>query len=125
MSGIFHTLCIGLAFGATAASATEIKWPDAAIPIPPAVEAFIVAECRNFGDVNKESLGDCVSGERFGYRAVAMLLIDKDLGELAAERYRACEVALRELHGRYHRTRAECIGETFGITWIFEASRKA
>ncbi len=106
-------------------SAHEIKWPDARIPVPTLVRAYIVAECFEFKDTTEEKIHACIRGEMFGYRAVVMMLSEPATGEEAAERYRACRAGLGNFGGRFHRRRAECIATSFGYRWHFEYSRRA
>ncbi len=102
-----------------------LMWPDADISIPPEVRSYILSECREFKGFSEETVGECVRGESFGYRAVVMMLTDPVTREKAAERYRACRAGLGRYGGRFHRRKAECIGGTFHITWRFELTQRA
>ena len=101
------------------------KWPDAAIPVPHLVHTFIVAECLDYAGTTDEDIDACVAGERYGYRATVMMLSDPEIGEKAAERHRACRAGLGMHGGRYHRRRAECIGNSFRYMWRFQSTRRA
>lgn len=101
------------------------RWPDDEVPIPPPVQAFILAECLEFEGSTEEDFEDCVAGERAGYRATVMMLADPDTGPRAAERYRACRIGLGREGGRFHRRRAECIGGSLGFHWRLDGSRGA
>ena len=102
-----------------------IKWPDAAIPVPHLVHTFIVGECLDYAGTTDEDIDACVAGERYGYRATVMMLSDSEIGERAAERYRACRAGLGMHGGRFHRRRAECIGHSFRYVWRFQSTRHA
>ena len=102
-----------------------IKWPDAAIPVPHLVHTFIVAECLDYAGTTDEDIDACVAGERYGYRATVMMLSDSEIGEKAAERYRACRAGLGMHGGRFHRRRADCIGNSFRYMWRFQSTRRA
>ncbi|MEO3431247.1 hypothetical protein AAFN88_20495 [Pelagibius sp. CAU 1746] len=108
-----------------ALAANEIKWPDAAIPVPPLIQAFIVAECLDHAGTTGEDADTCVTREEFGYRAVVMMLTDAETAEKAAERYRSCRSGLGMQGGRFHRRRADCIGGTFLYKWRFQDTRRA
>ena len=115
-----------LILGAQVAQAgDEIRWPDTAIPVPPFVHDFILAECLDYAGSSEEDLDACVAGERLGYRAVVMMLSNSETAEDAAERYRACRVGLGMHGGRFHRRRAECIGHAFRYIWRFESTSRA
>lgn len=110
---------------ATGPAAVEIKWPDPNIPVPPLVHDYIVAECHYYKGFSEESVNDCILGERYGYRAVVMMLTDLALGDRFAERYRDCAVGLGDLGGRFHRRKAECMSSVLGYVWRFEFTREA
>jgi hypothetical protein len=111
--------------GPSVTYAGEITWPDDAIPVPHLVDSFIVAECADYAGTTDEDIDACIAGERFGYRATVMMLSDSEIGEYAAERYRACRAGLGAHEGRFHRRRAECIGSSFHFVWRFESTRQA
>ncbi|MES0824251.1 hypothetical protein [Ruegeria sp. SCP11] len=113
------------AISAASASAGELAWPDANIPVPSKSETFILSECTKYKGSTEENVEECINGERYGYRAVVMMLTDEAAGERAAERYRACRAGLGDNGGRFHRRRAECIGRSLGIIWRFEVTQKA
>ena len=102
-----------------------ISWPDAEIPVPHLVHTFIVAECLDYAGTTDEDIDACVAGERHGYRATVMMLFDSEIGEKAAERYRACRAGLGMHGGRFYRRRAECIGNSFRYMWRFQSTRRA
>jgi hypothetical protein len=93
--------------------------------VPDLVDAFIAAECADYAGMTDEASDACVAGERSGSRAPAMMLSDPRLGEMAAERYRACRAGLGMHGGRFHRRRAECIGGSFRYVWRFEETTRA
>lgn len=105
--------------------AIEIRWPDADIPVPPLVQSYIVSECHTYKGFSEESVHDCIQGERYGYRAVVMMLNDPEMGEAFAERYRGCAAGLGDLGGRFHRRKAECMSAVYCQLWRFEFSRRA
>mgnify|MGYP001812969648 FL=1 len=108
----------------TPASACKIAWPDANIPIPEEVRAFIGSECHEFHGWSEETLDECISGERYGYCAVVTILMNQELGKKAAERYRGCATGLGRLGGKYHRRKAECVSAALGLRWRFSYSRE-
>lgn len=110
---------------ATGPAAAEIKWPDPNIPVPPLVQDYIVAECHYYKGFSEESVRDCILEERYGYRAVVMMLADPKMGEGFAERYRDCAVGLGDQGGRFHRRKAECMGGALCYVWRFEFTREA
>lgn len=121
------SLAIALvAFGTNAAfTDCRLMWPDEAIPVPHLVQSFIASECWNRGDGTDEAVDICISEERSGYRATVMMLSDPEIGEMAAERYRACQAGLGTQAGRFHRHRAQCIGSSFQYVWRFQSTRRA
>jgi len=104
---------------------STIIWPNAAIPVPDPVHAFILAECSDYAGLTDESFDACIEGERLGYRATVMMLSSPETGDRAAERYRACRAGLGMHGGRFHRRRADCVGGAFGYRWRFENTRRA
>lgn len=114
-----------LVVGPSVTSAGEIRWPDEAIPVPNLVHGFIVAECVDYAGTTDEDIDACIAGEWSGYRATVMMLSDPEIGEHAAERYRACRAGLGAHGGRFYRRRAECIGGSFHFVWRFESARRA
>lgn len=116
-----------LAWLATAQSATtcDIRWPDPDISVPPLVHDYVVTECHAYEGFSEESVHDCILAERYGYRAVVMMLTDPDHGDEYAERYRSCAVGLGDLGGRFHRRKAECLSTVFRYVWRFEFTRHA
>lgn len=102
------------------ADVCKIVWPNAEIPIPTLVHDFILSECARYAGTTEESVDDCVTAEGYGYRAVVTILADAQMGEKAAERYRACAAGLGDHGGRFHRRKAECIGGSLGLKWRFE-----
>ena len=126
---MFHLLlpiCVAaLLPGGAMAETSVIRWPDADIALPPEVRSFIIAECNQFRGTSQEDLPSCYRGEAYGYRAVVMMLMDEQDGDIAAERYRACRAGLQAEGGRFHRRRAECIGSTFHYHWRFVFNRRA
>lgn len=118
----YFTLGIGLL--AHPLFAGEIRWPNPSIPIPEEVRSYIFSECHEFRDWGEETVDQCVSGELYGYRAVVSMLMDVELGEKAAARYRGCAVGLGNLGGRYHRRKAECISKAFCIIWRYAFSKE-
>ncbi len=115
-----------LAPGAHAASECRIVWPNANIPIPAEVSAFIDSECwaSRMSD-GEEDIASCKQREAYGYRAVIQMLTDPVTGDRAAELYRTCRVGLGTQGGRFHRRRAECIGSSLGYVWRFEFTLRA
>ncbi len=109
----------------TGVAAIEIRWPDADIPVPLLVHDYIVAECHSYKGYSEESIHDCILGERYGYRAVVMMLADPKLGDGFAERYRDCAAGLGDLGGRFHRRKAECMSWVLCYVWRFEFTREA
>jgi len=107
------------------ASECKIKWPNPNISVPAEVGHYIVSECHRYRGFAEESVADCIRGERYGYRAVVMLLTDPVDGEKFAERYRGCQVGLGDLGGRFHRRRAECMSTVAEYVWRFEFTREA
>lgn len=114
-----------LVVGSGTALAGPMKWPDPEIFVPDLVSTFIAAECHEFAGTAEEGIEACIAGESHGYRAVVMMLSDPAIGERAAERYRACRAGLGLQGGRFHRRRAECIGNSFEIHWRFGDTRRA
>lgn len=110
---------------APAASACEIKWPNANISVPSEVHAYIVSECNKYKGFSEETVDSCIRGERYGYRAVVMLLADPADGGKFAELYRSCQVGLGDLGGRFHRRRAECMSTVVRYVWRFEFVQQA
>ena len=110
--------------GSLWAEACVIAWPDVSIPVPPDVTSFISAECYEFRGSSEEDVSSCIRGEKLGYRAVVQMLEDEIDGEVAAERYRACRNGLASEGGRFHRRRAECMGNSLGYIWRFEFTRR-
>lgn len=104
------------------ADACKIVWPNAEIPIPTLIQDFILSECIRYKGTTEETIDDCMVGESYGYRAVVTTLNDAQIGEKAAERYRACAAGLGDFGGRFHRRKAECIGGSLGLVWRFEFS---
>lgn len=102
-----------------------IHWPQSDIAVPHLVARYIHAECWDYAGTTGESVDECLAGERSGYRATVMMLQDLEQGEKAAERYRACAAGLGEFGGRFHRRRAECIGNSLNIFWRFEETDRA
>ena len=121
---ILRVLTAGVALLATPASAGKLAWPDATIPIPHEVRAFITSECREFRGWSDEPLDECISGEAYGYRAVVTILMDEELGDKAAKRYRGCSVGLGRLGGKFYRRKAECVSRAYRIIWRFSYSRE-
>ncbi len=111
-------------FRTHAAGPCTIKWPSASVAVPAEVETYIALECHRWRGFSEEAFPDCIRGERYGYRAVVMMLDDPDTGERAAERYRACAAGLGDHGGRFHRRKAECIGSAFSYIWRFEYTRE-
>ena len=109
-------------FAGTAHS--DIAWPDPSIPIPGNVRTFIVSECVEYQGWSEETVSECIKREKYGYRAVVTMLMDKELGERAAERYRGCTVGLGKIGGRFHRRKAVCISKAYQIVWRFEYSEE-
>jgi len=105
--------------------AFEIKWPNAEIVVPPLVQTYIVAECQKYRGYSEESVGECINAERYGYRAVVMMLSEPVLGDRFAEQYRNCRVGVGDLGGRFHRRRAECMGCLMNYVWRFEYMQRA
>lgn len=105
--------------------AFDIKWPDADIPVPPMVHAFIVTECDSYKGSSEENVQECISGERYGYRAVVMMLTDPVRGDEFADLYRDCRAGLGDLGGRFHRRRAECMSCVVRYVWQFEFMQRA
>ena len=110
---------------ASALAAYDLKWPDADIPGPPLVHDYIVRECHNYKGFSEERIQDCILEERYGYRAVVMMLADLKRGDGFAERYRDCAVSLGDLGGRFHRRKAECMSTVARYRWRFEFTREA
>ena len=106
------------------AQACQINWPDPDIPVPPLVRSFISDECLAFDRERDGDWQSCIRSEEYGYRAVVMMLSDAQIGQTAAERYRACRQGLGAADGRFHRRRAECMGWSFGYVWRFEYTRR-
>ena len=106
------------------AGASKIVWPNAEIAIPSLVRDFILSECIRYKGSSEESLEDCTTAESYGYRAVVTMLADAQIGNKAAERYRACAAGLGDHGGRFHRRKAECIGGSLGLKWRFEFSAR-
>ena len=104
----------------TPADACKIVWPNAEVAVPSLVRDFIWSECTRYMGSSEESVDDCVIGESYGYRAIVTILADAQVGENAAERYRACAAGLGDFGGRFHRRKAECIGGSLGVIWRFE-----
>lgn len=102
----------------------KIVWPNAEIAIPSLVHDFILSECLRYKGASEETLDDCIAGESYGYRAVVTIFADAQVGEKAAERYRACAAGLGDYGGRFHRRKAECIGGSLGMLWRFEFSAR-
>ena len=48
------------------------------------------------------------------------MLIDEELGERAAERYRGCAVGLGKIGGRFHRRKADCLSRVYHVVWRYE-----
>lgn len=101
------------------------RWPDLSVPVPPLVRQFILAECQEADGTTEEDFGACVAAESLGYRATVMMLTDRESGEAASERYRACRGGLGTEGGRFHRRRAVCMGYFFGVAWRFEPTQRA
>ncbi len=101
-----------------------LAWPDPSIPIPDNVNSFIHSECVEFQDWSGETVGECISREMYGYRAVVTMLTDSKFGERAAERYRGCTAGLGKLGGRFHRRKAECVSTAYKVVWRFEYSEE-
>lgn len=122
----FHLLAVLIWLASLSSSgAYEIKWPDADIPVPPMIHAYIVTECHTHKGFSEESVQDCIQAERYGYRAVVTMLIDPVRGEEFANRYRMCRAGLGDLGGRFHRRRADCMACVMQIVWRFEFMQRA
>ncbi len=119
------SLVLGLVAALPAMAGGKPVWPDADIPVPPKVHAYIVAECVDYQSISEETLSECVAGEAYGYRAVVTMLKDPVTGDQSAERYRACRAGLGDYGGRFHRRRAECMGYALGFAWKFEFMERA
>lgn len=104
----------------TPADACRIVWPNAEVPVPSLVRDFIWSECNRYLGTTEESLADCITAEYYGFRAVVTILSDAQIGDKAAERYRACAAGLGDFGGKFHRRKAECIGGSLGLVWRFE-----
>lgn len=115
-------LLVALAKGSLAG---ELRWPDMEIPVPSQIQRFIAAECLDHQGTSEEGPEACMVAESHAYRAVVMMLMDRDDGGRAAERYRICRGGLGTLGGRFHRRKADCIGHPLGYVWRFEFSRRA
>ena len=102
-----------------------IKWPDNNIAVPHLVLQYIHAECWDYAGTTLETVNECLAAERSGYQATVMMLQDRESGQKAAERYRACAAGLGSFGGRFHRRRAECIGRSFRYIWRFEDTERA
>lgn len=116
-------LSLLLALQAEAGPCTII-WPNAEIEVPSLVHDFITSECIRYKGTSEESLDDCITAESYGYRAIVTILADAQMGDKAAERYRACAAGLGDYGGRFHRRKAECIGGSLGLVWRFEFSAR-
>jgi hypothetical protein len=110
---------------AAPANAGKIYWPNPNIPIPIEVRNYIVSECLEHRGWGEETVDECINGESYGYRAVVMMLVDEELGEKSAERYRGCAAGLGDLGGMFHRRKAECLSTVYCITWRFAYSERA
>ncbi|AZQ68362.1 hypothetical protein EF888_15230 [Silicimonas algicola] len=120
---LFRPFAIFL-FLSAQAMAGGIAWPDPRIPVPDDVRVFVHSECEAFRGWSEETVDECITGELYGYRAVVMMLMDEELGETTAERYRGCAAGLGGLGGRLHRRKAECISAVHCIVWRFSFSRE-
>lgn len=101
-----------------------INWPDPSIEIPAKVRAFINSECLEYQGWSEETVDDCISREKYGYRAVVSMLIDKEFGERASERYRGCTAGLGKVGGMFHRRKADCLSKAYCVVWRFEYSEE-
>ena len=120
----FKVLAASAVLFSAPALACNLAWPDASIPVPQHVRLFINSECQEFSGWGEETVDECVSRETYGYRAVVTVLMDEELGERAAARYRGCAAGLGRLGGKFHRRKAQCISIALGIKWRFAYSRE-
>jgi hypothetical protein len=121
---LIKSFTAALALLATPALASGVAWPDPRIAVPDDVRIFVHAECEEFRGWSEETVDECIAGELYGYRAVVMMLMDEELGEVTAKRYRGCAAGLGNLGGKFHRRKAECVSAVHCIVWRFSFSRE-
>lgn len=124
MSVLLPVALLLIAFEASA-QGSNIRWPNANIPVPPEVRTFIADECERYRGFSEESVRECVVAESYGYRAVVTMLVDPAYDDAAAERFRGCAAGLGDFGGRYHRRKAECLSKVHCIVWRYEFSWRA
>ena len=101
-----------------------INWPDPSIEVPTNVQAFIKSECVEYQGWSEEALDECITREKYGYRAVVSMLIDEEIGERAAERYRGCAAGLGRIGGKFHRRKADCLSRAYCVVWRYELTEE-